>query len=63
VKKQSKSSKHAWIDPDDGPALTASMMKRAEIAVGGKVVWPATGVLVNDRCGCPRMVNPKQAVK
>jgi hypothetical protein len=36
------------------------MMKRAEIAVGGKVVRPATGVLVNNRRGHPRMANPKR---
>jgi uncharacterized protein (DUF4415 family) len=63
MKRKSKPSKRTWTDPDDGPALTASMMKRAEISVGGKVVRPATGVLVNDRRGRPRMANPKQAVK
>jgi len=39
------------------------MAKRAEFSIGGKVIRPATGVLVNDRRGRPRMANPKQAVK
>ena len=39
------------------------MMKRAEISVGGKVIRPATGVLVTDLRGRPRMANPKQAIK
>jgi uncharacterized protein (DUF4415 family) len=63
MKKKSKPSTRAWIDRDDGAPLTASMMKRAELSVGGKVIRPATGVLVNDRRGRPRMANPKQAVK
>ena len=39
------------------------MAKHAEFSIGGKVIRPATGVLVNDRRGRPRMANPKQAVK
>jgi len=39
------------------------MMRRGELAEGGKVVRPATGVLVNDRRGRPRLADPKQAVK
>jgi uncharacterized protein (DUF4415 family) len=39
------------------------MVRRGQLSVGGKVVRPATGVLVNDRRGRPRMANPKQAVK
>jgi uncharacterized protein (DUF4415 family) len=54
------------------------MIKRGEFSIGGRVIRPATGVLVNDRRGrpaCakpkrprfgggrPRMANPKQAVK
>ncbi len=34
-----------WIDPDDAPEWTAEMFAHAEIAVGGVVVRPATGVL------------------
>ena len=63
MKKKPKPARRAWIDPDDGPTLTASMMKRAEISVGGKVIRPATGVLVTDLRGRPRMANPKQAIK
>jgi len=34
-----------WVDPDDAPELTDEMMEIAEIAVGGKVIRPATGTL------------------
>jgi uncharacterized protein (DUF4415 family) len=61
--RKSRSSKRSWTDPDDGLPLTAAMAKRAEFSIGGKVIRPATGVLVNDRRGRPRMANPKQAVK
>ncbi|WP_267381558.1 BrnA antitoxin family protein [Sphingomonas sp. GC_Shp_6] len=34
-----------WVDPDDAPEWTDEMFDAAEIAVGGKVVRPATGHL------------------
>lgn len=34
-----------WIDPDDAPDLTAELAAVAEIAVGGKVIRPASGYL------------------
>ena len=34
-----------WIDPDDAPEFTEEMAEVAEIAVGGKVIRPATGYL------------------
>ncbi|UUL81703.1 BrnA antitoxin family protein [Sphingomonas qomolangmaensis] len=34
-----------WTDPDDAPELTAAMAEVAEIAIGGKVIRPATGYL------------------
>lgn len=40
-----KSMKASWIDPDDAPELTAEVAARAQIAIGGKIVRPATGTL------------------
>lgn len=37
-----------WIDPDDAPELTAELAAVAEIAIGGKVIRPATGYLGPD---------------
>ena len=34
-----------WDDPDEAPELTEEMAAVAEIAVGGKVIRPATGYL------------------
>jgi uncharacterized protein (DUF4415 family) len=34
-----------WIDPDDAPELTTALAAVAAIAVGGKVIRPATGYL------------------
>lgn len=34
-----------WVDPDDAPELTEAFFRHAEIAVGGKVIRPATGYL------------------
>jgi len=34
-----------WHDPDEAPELTEDMLDRAEFAIGGKVIRPATGVL------------------
>src|SRR5689334_18078083 len=56
-------SKPRRTDPDDGPTLTRDMVRRGQLSIGGKVIRPATGVLVLDRRGRPRMANPKQAVK
>ena len=61
--KRSPSSRRRRTDRDDGPTLSAAMARRGRLSVGGKVVRPATGVLVSDRRGRPRMANPKQAVK
>lgn len=36
-----------WIDPDDGPLLTAELAARAELRIGGKVVRPATGTYMH----------------
>jgi len=35
----------SWQDPDDPPEWPEEVWKRAEIAIGGKVVRPATGTL------------------
>ena len=61
--RKSSSSKRTWIDRDDGPRLTAAMARRGQVSEGGRVIRPASGVLVNDRRGRPRMANPTQAVK
>ncbi|WP_375428013.1 BrnA antitoxin family protein [uncultured Sphingomonas sp.] len=37
-----------WIDPDDAPEWTDEMFDAAEIAIGGKVIRPATGYLGPD---------------
>ena len=39
------------------------MVRRGQVLEGGRIIRPASGVLVNDRRGRPRMANPKQAVK
>jgi uncharacterized protein (DUF4415 family) len=44
-------SSGAWTDPDDAPEWTDEIWDRAEIAIGGKVVRPATGTLT--RAGRP----------
>jgi uncharacterized protein (DUF4415 family) len=63
MKKRSRPSKPSWTDPDDGPRLTVAMVKRGQLSKGRQLVRPASGVLVNDRRGRPRMANPKQAIK
>ena len=40
-----------WIDPDDAPELTEEIARRAELAIGGTIVRPATGTLT--RVGRP----------
>jgi hypothetical protein len=61
--KNAKHPKRIRIDTDDGPRLTASMARRGQLSEAGRIIRPATGVLVNDRRGRPRMTRPKQAVK
>jgi uncharacterized protein (DUF4415 family) len=39
------------------------MARRGQVSEGGRIIRAASGVLVNDRRGRPRMANPKQAVK
>jgi len=34
-----------WIDADDAPELTEEIARRAELAIGGTIVRPATGTL------------------
>ena len=63
MKRKPTRSRRTWTDPDDGPRLTRAMMRRGELSEGGRVARPATGVLVNDRRGRPRLADPKQAVK
>ena len=51
----------SWIDPDDAPELTPELARRAQVAVGGKVVREATGTLT--RRGRPPVGDePKQQV-
>jgi hypothetical protein len=44
-----RGSKRAWTDPDDAPEWTQDQFKRAEVAVGGKVVQSAQGTLTLPR--------------
>ncbi|HEX8622877.1 MAG TPA: BrnA antitoxin family protein [Allosphingosinicella sp.] len=37
-----------WDDPDEAPEWTDEMFDRAEIAIGGKVIRPATGTVTRD---------------
>lgn len=56
-----KSIKRNWSDGDDAPELTEELAARAQIAIGGKVVRPATGTLT--RAGRPPLGDePKQQV-
>jgi uncharacterized protein (DUF4415 family) len=49
-----------WVDPDDAPEWTEDMFERAEFAVGGKVLRPATGTVRGP--GRPRAEKPKMQV-
>jgi len=50
-----------WIDPDDAPEWPDEVWDRAEFAIGGKVIRPATGTLT--RRGRPPVGDaPKQQV-
>jgi uncharacterized protein (DUF4415 family) len=55
-----KSIKRGWRDPDDAPELTDDILDRAEIAIGGKVVRPASGTLT--RPGRPKSAARKKSV-
>ncbi|MDB5692787.1 MAG: hypothetical protein JWO81_1850 [Alphaproteobacteria bacterium] len=56
-----RNSKANWVDPDDAPEWPAEAWERAEIAVGGKLVRPASGTLA--RRGRPPVGDqPKQQV-
>lgn len=50
-----------WIDPDDGPLLTAELAARAELRIGGKVVRPATGTYMHATLP-PKTEAPKRQV-
>ena len=49
-----------WIDPDDAPPWPDEVFDRAEFAIGGTVIRPATGTLTKP--GRPRSAAPKQQV-
>ena len=49
-----------WHDPDDAPELTADILDRAEFAIGGKVIRPASGTLTKP--GRPKSASRKQSV-
>ena len=56
-----RNTKDSWVDPDDPPEWPDEVWDRAEIAIGGKVVRPATGTLT--RRGRPPVGDePKQQV-
>ncbi len=59
---KSARSKTAWVDPDDGIEWTDEMFEHAEIAVGGKVIRPATGAIGLSKRGRPKVVAPKVQV-
>ena len=40
-----KPTKSSWTDPDDAPELTRDLARRAQIAIGGKVMREADGTL------------------
>lgn len=50
-----------WIDPDDAPEWSDEVWNRAQVAVGGKIVRPATGTLTR-RGRPPAGDQPKQQV-
>ena len=56
-----KFTQQRWIDVDDAPELTAEVAARAQIAIGGKVIRPATGTLTK-RGRPPVGDQPKQQV-
>jgi uncharacterized protein (DUF4415 family) len=54
-------TKEPWTDPDDAPELTPELARRAQIAIGGKVIREATGTLTK-RGRPPVGDEPKQQV-
>ncbi len=55
-----RSTKTAWVGPDDAPELTDEFFDRAEIAIGGGVIRPANGTLT--KRGRPKLAAPKKSV-
>jgi uncharacterized protein (DUF4415 family) len=55
-----QSSRRGWVDPDDAPEWTKDQWDRAEIAIGGKVIRPASGTLTKP--GRPKSAAPKKSV-
>jgi uncharacterized protein (DUF4415 family) len=55
-----KNTKAAWVDPDDAPELTDDFFDRAQIAVGEKIIRPASGTLT--KRGRPKLTAPKKSV-
>ncbi len=58
--KKEKTSRRAWVDPDDAPEWTDDQWDRAEFAIGGKVIRPANGTLTKP--GRPKSAFPKKSV-
>lgn len=48
-------------DPDDAPPWTKEQLDRAEFAIGGKIIRPATGTLTR-AFGRPKSATPKTQV-
>ena len=59
--KKPKRGARKWTNPDDAPTLPAEFFTRGQVAVGRRILRPATGVLVN-KGGRPRIANPKKPV-
>lgn len=51
----------ARVDPDDASVWSDEAFDRAEVAVGGEVIKPATGTLTRRR-GRPKLDAPKQQI-
>lgn len=58
---KNENTKTSWVDPDEPPEWPDEVWARAEIAVGGKVIRPATGTLTR-RGRPPQGDAPKQQV-
>ena len=56
-----RDTKANWIDPDDAPEWPDEVWDRAQIAIDGKVIRPATGTLTK-RGRPPAGDAPKQQV-
>ena len=55
-----RSTKRAWVDPDDAPEWTDDQWDRAQISIGGVIIRPANGTLTKP--GRPKSANPKKSV-